>query len=271
MNIKIIVAAHKKYRMPEDPMYLPLHVGAEGKKDGEGRPLDLGYTKDNTGDNISEKNPYFCELTGMYWAWKHLHADYIGLVHYRRYFKGRSKGKDPFDQVLTQKELEPLLSKYAVLVPSKRHYYIESLYSHYAHTFFAEHLDKSRDILQKLHPGYVPAFDKVMKQTGGYMFNMMILRSDLWDAYCGWLFSILFELEKQCPPDGLSPFHQRFYGRVSEILFNVWLRKQIESGALKKEEIKELPYIYMEKIDWPRKIFSFLMAKFFHVKYEKSF
>jgi len=78
-NIKIIVASHKKYQMPEDDMYLPLHVGAEGKE-------KLGYQGDNTGDNISIKNPYFCELTGLYWAWKNLEADYIGLVHYRRYF-----------------------------------------------------------------------------------------------------------------------------------------------------------------------------------------
>lgn len=56
--------------MPKDEMYLPLHVGAEGKFDASGKPLDLGYTKDNTGENISEKNSYFCELTGLYWAWK---------------------------------------------------------------------------------------------------------------------------------------------------------------------------------------------------------
>lgn len=78
-NIKILIAAHKPYWMPKDPVYLPLHVGAEGKP-------DLGYTKDNTGDNISAKNPNFCELTGLYWAWKNLDADYLGLVHYRRYF-----------------------------------------------------------------------------------------------------------------------------------------------------------------------------------------
>ena len=74
-----MVATHKKYWMPEDEVYLPLHVGAEGK-------ADLGYTKDNTGDNISVKNPNYCELTGMYWAWKNLNCEYIGLCHYRRYF-----------------------------------------------------------------------------------------------------------------------------------------------------------------------------------------
>ena len=55
-NIKIIVATHKQYRMPEDSIYLPLQVGAEGKTDSEGKPLDFGYQKDNTGDNISELN-----------------------------------------------------------------------------------------------------------------------------------------------------------------------------------------------------------------------
>ena len=87
MNVTIVVAAHKPYWMPSDRIYLPLHVGAAGKKDADGRPLDLGYTRDDSGENISEKNPYYCELTGLYWAWKNLNADYLGLVHYRRHFR----------------------------------------------------------------------------------------------------------------------------------------------------------------------------------------
>ena len=80
MSIKVIVATHKKYIMPADEMYIPVHVGREGKD-------DLGYTPDNTGDNISNKNAYYCELTGLYWAWKNLQADYVGLAHYRRHFR----------------------------------------------------------------------------------------------------------------------------------------------------------------------------------------
>lgn len=99
-TIKIIVATHKKYQMPDDSMYLPVQVGAEDKP-------DLGYTRDNTGENISSKNPSFCELTGLYWAWKNLNADYIGLVHYRRHF-GR-KTKEPLAGVLSDRQLYPLL------------------------------------------------------------------------------------------------------------------------------------------------------------------
>ena len=58
-NTKVIIATHKKYKMPNDEMYVPVQVGREGKE-------DLGYQPDNEGENISSKNPYFCELTGLY-------------------------------------------------------------------------------------------------------------------------------------------------------------------------------------------------------------
>ena len=87
MNIRIIVAAHKPYQMPKDDIYLPLHVGHAGKP-------DIGFQGDDTGENISTKNANYCELTGLYWAWKNLDADYIGLAHYRRYFAGNKYCKD---------------------------------------------------------------------------------------------------------------------------------------------------------------------------------
>lgn len=40
----------------------------------------MGYIGDNTGDNISLRNPNYCELTGLYWAWKNLKCDYIGYA-----------------------------------------------------------------------------------------------------------------------------------------------------------------------------------------------
>lgn len=268
-NIKIIVATHKKYKMPNDPMYLPLHVGAEGKTTPDGSPLNLGYQKDNTGDNISTRNPSFCELTGLYWAWKNLDVDYIGLVHYRRHFGIRRK--DPMAGVLSSAQLVPLLGKYKVFVPKKRHYYIETLYSHYAHTHYASQLDCTRKIIAEKYPTYLPSFDNVVHKTCGYMFNMMIMERTELNRYCTWLFDILFELERQIQPTELSAFQGRFYGRISEIIFNVWLDEQLESGAISSAEIKELPYFHVEKVNWAQKGTAFLKAKLFHKKYEGSF
>ena len=112
-NIKIIIATHKEYFMPSNDMYLPVHVGKEGK-------ADIGYQGDNEGENISIKNPYFCELTGLYWAWKNLPNDYLGLIHYRRFFtrKGRFERKNqPLEDLyLTHKEASDLLADYDVIV-----------------------------------------------------------------------------------------------------------------------------------------------------------
>ncbi|MGI5990071.1 MAG: DUF4422 domain-containing protein [Lachnospiraceae bacterium] len=263
-NTKIIIAAHKKYRMPTFSSYIPLQVGAEGKP-------DLGYARDNTGDNISQKNPSFCELTGLYWAWKNLDADNIGLVHYRRYFSIRRKSNDPFDNILNDNEVNKLVSKYKVIVPQKRKYYIETLSSHYAHTHYIEQLDVTKKIISKKYPEYIHDYNVVVNRTWGYMFNMMIMRKELLNSYCTWLFDILFELEKEYNHPELSSFQGRFYGRISEIIFNVWLMHQVRTGMINQSDIKEVPYIYMEKIDWWRKITSFLNAKFFHRKYKQSF
>lgn len=269
-SVKIIIATHKKYEMPKDDMYLPLHVGAEGKVDENNRPLDLGYQKDNTGENISELNASYCELTGLYWAWKNLDEDFIGLSHYRRHFCIK-KSKRDFENVLSYKEIEPYLDSIRVFVPQKRKYYIESLYSHYAHTHYAEHLDVVREIIQKDYPSYLKSFDKIVKQTSGYIFNMMIMQRDLLDDYCTWLFDILFKAGEKINVGNENAFQGRFYGRISEIIFNVWLDEQIQSGKLKINEIKEIPCIHMEKINWLKKGTAFLNAKFLGKKYGGSF
>lgn len=205
----------------------------------------------------------------MYWAWKNLDADYIGLAHYRRQFG--VKTKDWEKGVLKYKQLEPMLGKYQIFVPQRREYYIETLYSHYAHTHYAEQLNLARNIIAEKYPDYLESYDEVVHRSYGYMFNMMIMNKKNLDAYCSWLFDILFELEKRMGKAELSAFQGRFYGRVSEIIFNVWLDEQIKSGKLSKSQVKELPYFHVEKINWAKKGMAFMGAKLFHKKYEGSF
>lgn len=261
-NIKILVATHKKYKMPADTsVYLPIHVGCEGKE-------DLGFQGDNSGENISTLNPYYCELTGLYWAWRNLACDYLGLVHYRRYFTKMTKKYNESinidDVILNRYEIEELLENSEVIVPKRRKYYIETLYSHYDHTFDGSHLDLARKMIEMKNPEYLSSFDKVMKQRSGYMFNMFIMKKELADDYFSWLFPILDSMYESIDLSALTDFEARLFGRVSEILFNVWLDK----NDLK---IKEIPFMYMEKVDLFKKGMSFLMAKFFGKKYGQSF
>lgn len=256
-DIKVIVATHKKYDMPRDEMYLPVHVGAEGKE-------LIGYQPDNIGDNISSKNPSFCELTGLYWAWKNLDNEYLGLAHYRRHFKGKNKSKDPFKKVLTQKEADQLLEDTDILVTKKRQYYIENIYDHYAHTLYIETLDMAREVIEKEYPEYIKSFDNCMKHTHMHAFNMFIMKKDKFDEYCSWLFDILFKVEEELKDKEYSPFHARYPGRISELLLDVWLEK---NGY----NYKEVPFIYMEKINMFKKITGFLKAKFLSKKYGESF
>lgn len=254
MDIKLIVATHKPYWMPTDEIYLPVFVGAEGKTDAEGNPLDLGYTKDNTGDNISEKNANYCELTGLYWAWKNLDADYIGLVHYRRHFCSRKKGGRKEDAVITGKELAPVLKEHEVIVPTPRNYVIETNYSQYTHAHHAADLDTTREILAEMYPEYVKAYDDYMKKTTGHRFNMFIMAKDKFRAYCEWLFSVLFELEKRLDISSYSRNDARVFGFVSERLLDIWLMTNRISA-------KDLPYVFMEKQNWLSKGGAFLKRK----------
>lgn len=252
-NIKIVVAAHKPYWMPDDPMYVPVQVGAVGK---ESIP---GFWRDDEGDNISAKNPRYCELTALYWAWKNLDADYIGLAHYRRYFAGSGERS-----VLTKSDAIGFLSKAPIVLPRKRHYVIETVGNHYAHTFDKAHLEITRQSLQEMAPADVSAFDEHLEARSAHIWNMFIMRRDILDQWCSWLFPILENIETRIDFKEMTPFEERVVGRVAERLLDPWLEMRGFCSS-------ECSVTSMERTNWIEKGSSFLAAKFFGKKYEKSF
>lgn len=245
---------HKPYWIPSDSVYMPIHVGKKGKQ-------SIGFMGDDTGNNISEKNPNYCELTGLYWAWKNLQADYIGLVHYRRYFtyKDGHNNDDKKKYVLQYSDWLNLLSKYDIIVPLKRKYYIETNYSHYAHAHNKLDLDMTRDIIKELYPEYQDAFDQVMKQTSAHMFNMFVMKKDKFDTYCKWLFSILFKLENRIEISSYNITEARVFGYISELLLDVWINKN-------NIVYKEVNVTFMEKQNWLKKGTKFLLRKVDYTK-----
>lgn len=251
MDLKILVAAHKKYRMPIDEVYLPIHAGRKGKE-------DLGYRGDDTGDNISAKNANYCELTVLYWAWKNLQCDYLGLCHYRRYFGRSTKYIGPKDKtkaIFSEKDYEALLTKYDVILPKKRNYYIETVRSQYGHAHNLQDLEEAGRVIALLYPEYTDAFKAVMNRRSLYIYNMFVMKKALFDIYAKWLFGILFELEKKIDLTGRSSYDARVFGFLAERLFNVWLEKQ-------ELRVKEVDVVCLEKINWTYKILNFLKRKF---------
>ena len=245
-KITIIVAAHKAYPMPDMQMYLPVQVGSAIS-------AALPYAHDDTGRNISEKNKTFCELTGLYWGWNHLDAEYIGLCHYRRYFARRRFGSR-WERILTEAEARQLLLQKDVILPKKRHYWIETNYSQYIHAHHEQDLRVTRAIIERKCPEYLPAYDTYMSKTHGHHFNMFVMKKELLQHYCTWLFDILFELEKELDISSYSTNDKRVFGFVSERLLDVWLETE---GVT----YREVPVVFLENQHWGKKIAAFLRRK----------
>ena len=214
MKIRIYTMTHKKFDVPEDPLYQPLHVG-------RAKSEDLGYPGDNTGDHISELNCYYSELTGLYWVWKNCKdVDYVGTCHYRRYLINEN------EQVFTKAEYEKLLQEYD-LITTKR----VKLNNSYHFGFSANHNQKALDmtgvVIKEIYPEYYETFERLVNGTETYFGNMFVTSKALYDQYAKWLFTIFAEVAKRIELEtGEDAYHKRVFGFISEFLLLVWVTVQ---------------------------------------------
>ncbi len=208
MNSKIYIMSHKRYISPKDELYEKIHVGKEGKE-------DLGFGGDNTGDNISAKNANFCELTGVYWLWKNVDIDNIGICHYRRYFIKEGL-------FLNKNYIESILQSYDMILP-KKVLWKETVYEQYKKYHKEKDMIEVKNIIEEKYPEYLKAFNHVMSGHSAYLANMIITRKNIFDEYCQWLFDILFELERRIDISDYDNYQRRVFGFLSERLLNVWV------------------------------------------------
>lgn len=235
--IRIAVATHKEYDLPDDPLYLPVWAGAALRP-----AIPEGYLRDDSGDNISVHNELYSELTALYWLWKNYDdicpgADAAGICHYRRYF---AAGSDKTAGILKASDAEHLIKPGDIVLPKARNYVIENNYSQYVHAHHASDLLLTRDVISERHPGYLSPFDRRMALRRGHRFNMFIMPHAVLDSYCSWLFDILFEMQDRLDTSAYKGRDRRALGLVSERLLDVWLDKNGVSYT-------ELPYIMTEK------------------------
>lgn len=241
------VAFHKKYFSYEDDIITPIYVGAKINKE------NLKYLKDSTGDNISEKNENFCELTGIYWIWKNVDADFYGMMHYRRYlsFEDRLEYKikriiyvfsrlfylNSIINMLDMKELFQIkiceeeiirkeimkvskniinkIQKYDIFLP-KKEIFKKSVYEQYKNVHIVEHLDKLLEIIASEYPEIYPYYErKIKKGNKIYPLNIFIMKKKYFFEYSEFIFDVLFKLEKKIKIP-LDTYQKRVFGFLSE-------------------------------------------------------
>lgn len=242
-DLKIYIALHKPCPMVNLSYYYPIQVNA--KKNQAFLSLN-----DATGDNISQKNDRYCELTALYWIWKNdVTSRFVGLCHYRRYFKMSFGISDFWNGQYNCKEI----GTQDIKVTSRIVHYLEKGYTimpkplnlgkitvkqQYKSCHVLEDLIKLEKVVKTRFPYYGKAWDEVFNGHKLYPYNMFITNQKLFKTYMEWLFQILFEVEGMVPPKD-DPYQNRTFGFMSERLFNVFL-------TYNNVAVKELPIIFIE-------------------------
>ena len=208
-KISIFVSTHKPVDLFDSRILQPVQVGSSLAT--ERYPWAL---HDDDGENISDQNPLYCELTTQYWAWKNVDADYYGFCHYRRYFDFSEKRhkENPYGEIiadyisrrsqaeygLDDETIASVVSGYDVVttefkdlrrfpggVGTPRHHF------ELADRLRTSDLDRVVAILKDMHPDYAEDADAFLDGRRSCFCNMFIMRRDPFFAYCAWLFPIL--------------------------------------------------------------------------------
>ncbi len=168
---------------------------------------------DCSGENISEKNVNYSELTALYWIWKNRlsasgtqgKTEYYGLSHYRRILE------------LTEEDLLRLVDHQVDVVLPYPMPYEPDIEAHHRRYLKKEDWNAVLRAVLELQPDYADAFPGILKQRFLYNYNILLARKDVLADYCSWLFPILERVEQYSVPQGWNR-KDRYIGYVGETL-----------------------------------------------------
>lgn len=266
-RLKLFVAYHKQAHLIKNNYLVPIHVG---RALNSNKWLEENMIGDNIGDNISEKNNRYCELTAQYYAWKNSekfdNPDFIGLMHYRRFFnfsehqyKENIYGQieypffqDNFEALFGYNEADILKLAEQFDVITVKPTYIGGEGNVFTHYKKYHHI-KDYKVTLKILLEKFPEFNKAVKEYNNskyaYFTNSFIMSKDLFNKYSEWLFSILFEADKFIK-NYKDTFDNRVMGFIAERLFGVYITYLKQKGL----KIKELQQIIVQETDLKRYI-----------------
>ena len=260
-NIKILISCHKQSIVPESEIMLPIEVGSTLRSNHI-----EGAIQDNTGENISEKNKMYCELTAQYWAWKNMKADYYGFFHYRRYlsFSDKIYKTDQWQNVIEESpskemvnkyhledaEIQRLVENYDIVLAEEKN--VEkmpdrnkSVYEQYKNgrSLNIRDIDLVRTIVLEKYPEYIDTFDAVLNGNKTCLCNMYIMKKEIFDRYMAWLFDILFEFEKRADMSEYTVEGYRTPGHLAERLLTVFCWYMEKNQNLKIKRVQTIVFL----------------------------
>lgn len=248
-NIKIFIVCHKPSITLKSEILKPIQVGCQLNE-----TRLPGMYHDDEGDNISEKNPMYCEMTAQYWAWKNIEADYYGFFHYRRYlnFSGKTFRTDKYDNIyepsihgnfkrkygLTDYNISAVLRKYDIVTIKPR---IDlSVKEQYRD---AEHLQLKDlitivEIIDELYPEYSETAHQYLNGKTAYYCNMYVMKKEIFHNYCRWVFSILDEFCKRTDMQQYDKDALRTPGHLAERLWGIYYTWLKENRQYRAKEVQ---------------------------------
>ncbi len=234
--MKILIATQAKISFIDDKneIYKPIIVGGDFCKFKYSN-----YLSDNTENNISDRNPKYCELTALYWAWKNLSTDeYVGLSHYRRYFLFNYKSIFSLDRLPIRNvtnyflslispkknDIKEILNSFDIILPYQKELFLSVREDYYRDKFcYAKDFDIMEQIVLEKYPEYKNSISEVFDGNKIHHFNMFVLKREKFDDYMKWLFNILFECENRIDTSNYSQTESRVLGFLSERLLTLYL------------------------------------------------
>lgn len=200
---------------------------------------------DCEGDNISEKNSSYCELTTQYWAWKNCDADYYGFCHYRRMmaFADEKFALDNWSVIYTdyitdavldrfaiidEKQIEKVVSEFDVIAPIPSYMKkngFKDVYDQYKQCskLNIDDIDLTLQIIKEIKPDFYDSAIEYFSGEEGYFYNMFVMKKNLFNEYCEFLFSVLQEYENRKDISNYCVEGYRTPGHIGERLFGVFL------------------------------------------------
>ena len=230
MKNKIYVVTHKPFVLSKCLKEKGYELITVGKQIETNDGVSDAYGK----DNIADKNCNYCELTAVYWIWKNVRTSIKGFCHYRRYFTHNTL-KYREKKIIDASEVEKLLDNKTIILPEKKYYDVTSE-ELYLRCGYKKDWETTKQVISDKYPEYLNEWIKMENENSGYITNMMICESYIFDRYCEWLFDILFEVEKRTDLHGYTKDEARIYGYISERLLGIW----VEHNDLKVKEYQSI-------------------------------